>query len=144
MKLCPFDIWGIGKYEMEKSAFKVWGFSLRQLPTGPKIIKIKPFTLQILIKSFTVIFKIHLQLWICKNLNIEKNYPHKYFQPYLHLRSCTEASHFDRIDHIYGYNVLSFDQSYMELWMTRDLFDKSDWQKVTTLLSPSCACWFDK
>ena len=39
MKLCPFDLLGIEKYEMEKSAFKVWGLSLRQLSTGPEIIE---------------------------------------------------------------------------------------------------------
>ena len=42
-------IWSLGywKYEMEKSAFKVWGLSLCQLPTGPEVIKITPFRLQI-------------------------------------------------------------------------------------------------
>ena len=42
-----FDLWGVDKYEMEKSAFEVWGSSLRQLPIGPEIIKITPFTFQI-------------------------------------------------------------------------------------------------
>ncbi len=32
-----------------------------------------------------------------QNLKIKKNDPQMYFQPYLHLRSCTEASHFDHI-----------------------------------------------
>ena len=34
---------GIQKYEMEKSVFKVWVLSLDQLPTGPEMIKITPF-----------------------------------------------------------------------------------------------------
>ena len=47
-----FDHWGIGKYEMEKLTFKVCGLSLSQWPIGPKIFKITPLRLQILIKNF--------------------------------------------------------------------------------------------
>ncbi len=56
-------IWplGIEKYEMEKSAFKVWGLSLLQLPMGPEIINITPFTLQISILNLHSIFNTHKQ-----------------------------------------------------------------------------------
>ncbi len=36
-----------------------------------------------------------------KSQNHKKIDPHRYFQPYLNLRSCTEASHFDRMDDKY-------------------------------------------
>ncbi len=51
-------------------------------------------------KTFTVYLKHIKKLWFCKNRKIAKNDPHRYFRPYLHLRSRTEASHFDRMDHI--------------------------------------------
>ena len=35
-------------------------------------------------------------------LQKSQNHPLWYFQPYLCLESCTEASHFDRMDHKYG------------------------------------------
>ncbi len=44
-----FPLWGIDKYEMEKSAFKVCGLSLDQWPIGPEIMKITLLRLQILI-----------------------------------------------------------------------------------------------
>ena len=52
-------IWSLvyRKYEMEKFTFKFWGLSLRQLPTGPEIMKITLFRLQILIWTFTVHLK---------------------------------------------------------------------------------------
>ena len=92
-----FGYWKIWNGE---SAVKVLSLSLDQLPSRPEIIKIIPFRLQISIQNFHSAFKIHKQLWFCKNLNIGgKNHPHRYFQAYLHWGSCTKASHFDRMDH---------------------------------------------
>ncbi len=66
-------IWplGIEKYEMEKPAFKVCGLSLRQLPSGPEIIKITSFMIQFSILNFHSIFKTHKQLWFYHNLKIK-------------------------------------------------------------------------
>ena len=46
--------WGIEKYEMEKSAFKVGSLLLDQWPVGPKIIKITHLRFNFLSKTFTV------------------------------------------------------------------------------------------
>ncbi len=52
-------------------------------------------------KTFTVYLK-HINNYdFAKISKSKKNDPHRYFQPYLHLRSCTEASHFDRMDLIF-------------------------------------------
>ena len=79
-------IWPLGyyKYEMEKSAFKVYSLPLSQWPIGPEIIKITPLRLQNLIKIFHSTIITHNELWFCKNLKIDKNHSQIYFQLYLH------------------------------------------------------------
>ena len=96
-KLCPFDFGVVKsmKWRNWLSKFGVYQM-LDQLSFRLDIIKITPFRWTLLIKFYA--FKTCKQLW--------KKLPQKYFQLYLHIwvlhrsfGSCTEVSHFDRMDH---------------------------------------------
>ena len=71
---------------------KFWVYHWFNSQLGQKSSKLHHLGFKFWPKTFTQHFK-HIEIWFCKNLKITKNHPHRYFQPYLRLRSCTEASH---------------------------------------------------
>ncbi len=42
--------------------------------------------------------------------------PERYFQPYLHLGSYTEVSHFNRMDHIFSFNTFLILIPFVYVW----------------------------
>ena len=71
-----------------------------------KIIQITPLRLQVLISKPLTVDLYHKNNYDFekkkkKISNLTKITPKGIFQPYLHFGSCTEASHFDRMDNIH-------------------------------------------
>ena len=75
VKLCPFNLSGIEKYEMEKSTSKFWVSHWVYCQLIQKSSKLHQLCFKCWSKAFTVHLKhTHEQLWFCKNLII-KNLP---------------------------------------------------------------------
>ncbi len=70
--ICPFDPWGIEKYEMEKSSVKIWSYDHELIVSFARNFHnystILGFEFQC--KTFAVIT--HEQLWFCERFKIRK------------------------------------------------------------------------